>query len=160
MSEDDTELVRALTRGLVKNFLDKLPPEFGPDRFAIEQEDQIQVLERLVALEETLRKTTAERELIRENSAADREIRRQDATARLKLLSRITWMAGAIVVVDLALLTAVVLASVYTPYKPDEWFIRILAGGPLASIIGMLGAIVAHYWPRKGEKGAGNSGPQ
>ena len=77
----------------------------------------------------------------------------REAGARLQLLARITWIAAGIVGVNLALLTVIILASVYTTYHPDEWFVRLLAGGPLTSIIGMLGVIVAHYWPTREKRG-------
>ncbi len=126
-------------RWLVKQFLAGLPS--GPSIEHLSIED-LKIIERLVALEQALQKTLTEL-----------DVSRADAAARLGLLKRITWMAAGIVAVDLILLALVVVGSISTSYKPDEWFVRLLAGGPLTAIIGMLGAIVAHYWPgRKGKR--------
>ena len=95
------------------------------------------------------RKQTVSSKLLREDALVSREVLRQDAGARLKLLGRITWMAAGIVVVNLLLLGLVVGAAVYKQYQPDQWFLRILASGPPVAIVGMLSAIVSHYWPRK-----------
>lgn len=143
------------THAHIKRLLDSVPEKF----FSIEQEASVDVLERLGQVEQALANSSTQLELLRQNSASEGEIRRQDAAARLTLLGRITWTATAVVVGDLGLLALVVHASVYTSYKPDEWFVRLLAGGPVAAIVGMLGAIVAHYWPRPGSRPVARRSP-
>jgi uncharacterized membrane protein YraQ (UPF0718 family) len=123
--------------GQLKGFLAGLSREgFLPEKYRIKEAGDAELIERLVAIERSIQDATVRRDVLQ-----------HEAAARLHLLSRITWIAVSIVGVNLVLLIAVVLASVYTTYHPDEWFVRILAGGSLASIIAMLGAIVAHYWP-------------